>query len=250
MPLASMSSYMPKDGHLNVDTSIPDHYLPGVWVTKWVDFTSKYGLGYLLSNGSVGIYFNDATKIILDNKGSTFEYMERTKVVGELVHRQRFPVGDYPIELRKKVILLEHFSKYLLSQRRRGDNEVSPTGEDLRGTGRACKKVDMDYIRKWHRLPHAIIFRFENNVIQVQFFDRTQLILSSDTAHLIYVNKDGSREYQRTEVVLESDSAPLRKMKKRLLYASEIQDFVKTKGTIMKSIASSSTTGAMSVRDF
>ncbi len=40
-----------------------------VYVKKWVDYSSKYGLGYLLSNGSSGVFFNDSTKIILDNKG-------------------------------------------------------------------------------------------------------------------------------------------------------------------------------------
>jgi len=40
-----------------------------VWVKKWVDYSTKYGLGYLLSNGNVGVFFNDSTKIILDSKG-------------------------------------------------------------------------------------------------------------------------------------------------------------------------------------
>jgi len=40
-----------------------------VWVKKWVDYSSKYGLGYLLSNGSVGVFFNDNSKIVLDPKG-------------------------------------------------------------------------------------------------------------------------------------------------------------------------------------
>ena len=40
-----------------------------IWVKKWVDYSGKYGLGYLLSNGSTGVYFNDSTKIILDPKG-------------------------------------------------------------------------------------------------------------------------------------------------------------------------------------
>ncbi len=34
-------------------------------VVKFVDFSSKYGLGYMLSNGSYGVLFNDSTKIIL-----------------------------------------------------------------------------------------------------------------------------------------------------------------------------------------
>lgn len=40
-----------------------------IWVKKWVDYSTKYGLGYLLSNGSTGVYFNDSTKIILEPKG-------------------------------------------------------------------------------------------------------------------------------------------------------------------------------------
>lgn len=36
-----------------------------VFVKKWVDYSSKYGLGYLLSNGCTGIYFNDSSKMIL-----------------------------------------------------------------------------------------------------------------------------------------------------------------------------------------
>jgi polo-like kinase 1 len=39
-----------------------------IYVKKWVDYSSKYGLGYLLSNGSTGVFFNDSTKIILDPK--------------------------------------------------------------------------------------------------------------------------------------------------------------------------------------
>ena len=42
-----------------------------------MDYSSKYGLGYLLSNGSCGVFFNDSTKIILDPSCKYFEYMER-----------------------------------------------------------------------------------------------------------------------------------------------------------------------------
>jgi len=41
-----------------------------IYVKKWVDYSSKYGLGYLLSNGKIGVFFNDSTKIILDSAGT------------------------------------------------------------------------------------------------------------------------------------------------------------------------------------
>ena len=39
-----------------------------IYIKKWVEYSSKYGLGYLQSNGSAGVFFNDCTKIILDFK--------------------------------------------------------------------------------------------------------------------------------------------------------------------------------------
>ncbi len=36
------------------------------FVKKWVDYSAKYGLGYLLSDGTTGICFNDSSKMIVD----------------------------------------------------------------------------------------------------------------------------------------------------------------------------------------
>ena len=48
-------------------------------VVKFVDFSSKYGLGYKLSNNSYGVLFNDSTKIILHPNLFHFDYVERSK---------------------------------------------------------------------------------------------------------------------------------------------------------------------------
>ena len=44
-------------------------------ISKFVDFSSKYGLGYKLSNGAYGVHFNDSTKIALDPNLFHFDYM-------------------------------------------------------------------------------------------------------------------------------------------------------------------------------
>jgi len=46
---------------------------PDIWVMKWVDYSTKYGLGYLLSNGATGVFFNDSTKVVLRNDSDTFD---------------------------------------------------------------------------------------------------------------------------------------------------------------------------------
>jgi len=37
---------------------------------KWIDYSDKYGIGYLLSNGATGVFFNDTSKIIIDIQGT------------------------------------------------------------------------------------------------------------------------------------------------------------------------------------
>lgn len=83
-----------------------------VWVKKWVDYSSKYGLGYLLSNNATGVFFNDATKIILDQNGTNFDYIERKNADKQDVMTSH-TLTDYPKELQKKITLLQHFKSYL-----------------------------------------------------------------------------------------------------------------------------------------
>lgn len=38
---------------------------PIIWISKWVDYSDKYGFGYQLSDESVGVMFNDMTKLVM-----------------------------------------------------------------------------------------------------------------------------------------------------------------------------------------
>jgi polo-like kinase 1 len=72
-----------------------------VWVTKWVDYSTKYGLGYLLSDQSAGVFFNDSTKIVVEQKGNCFYYYER-KAISQTEKQdvlQKYFFTDYPKEL-------------------------------------------------------------------------------------------------------------------------------------------------------
>jgi hypothetical protein len=38
-----------------------------IYVKKWIDYSSKYGIGYFLSNDASGVYFNDSSKMLAFN---------------------------------------------------------------------------------------------------------------------------------------------------------------------------------------
>jgi cell cycle serine/threonine-protein kinase CDC5/MSD2 len=36
-----------------------------VFIVSWVDYCNKYGMGYALTDGTVGVHFNDSTSVTL-----------------------------------------------------------------------------------------------------------------------------------------------------------------------------------------
>ena len=85
---------------------------PSVWVKKWVDYSSKYGMGYTLSNGTCGVYFNDNTKILRDQSAKIVTYIERNSASRQ-ESIESYVIEEVPREIQKKVLLMKHFAEYL-----------------------------------------------------------------------------------------------------------------------------------------
>lgn len=169
-----------------------------IWVVRYMDYTSKYGLGFLLNNGCSGVYFNDSTKIVLSADGLVFQYFERrhqstATSTSEGDHlKTTYMLSSHPPELIKKVTLLCHFKDYLLARRTsdappviEGKGNLVPANPvalppsapgavkwTLEGCGSDLERwPDMPYLKKWVRTRHAVLLRLSNRSVQVSFFD-------------------------------------------------------------------------------
>jgi len=202
---------------------------PDTWVKKWVDYSSKYGLGYLLSNGFSGVFFNDSSKIILNPTTNVFNYIERRMSdKQELI--STYTMNDYPKELQKKVTLLHHFKNYLEGENSSNDNQTPSNANNNEGENKEEKDEDKDkdkekdkkpftYVKKWMRTRHAIMFRLSNKIVQVCFQDKTEIILSSESRVVTYANKRGERTTYPLSTALEMSNY---EMTKRLKYTKDI----------------------------
>ena len=106
--------------------------------------------------------------------------------------------------------LLQHFRSYLEVEQR-STTKVEEEDE--------LPKETPVYVKKWMRTRHAIMFRLSNKIVQVNFQDSTEIILSSESRIVTYVNKKGERNSYPLTTALESKNA---EMTKRLKYTKDI----------------------------
>ena len=177
-----------------------DNEGPAVWISQWIDYSKKYGIGYMMSNNNVGAYFNDNTKIINDSSGKFLQYISTGKT-GEIV--SNFTIDEFPPEIHKKVMLLHLFKKQFL---------FDPKNE-------AEMERPLTYLKKWVLTPHAIIFRISNKIIQICFRDSTELVLSSESKHVTYIDKKKNINSYKLNEAMECGN---KEMTKRLKYSKEI----------------------------
>jgi len=117
-----------------------------VWVKKWVDYTSKYGIGYCISNDAIGVYFNDQSSILS---------VSNVKFVYSDLKRKDPPIHatteEYPSELHKKISILKHFRSHF-ERGRRESNDSDYTDLPV-------------YIKRWVQTRHAIAFKLSNKTV-------------------------------------------------------------------------------------
>ncbi|KAH9061716.1 kinase-like domain-containing protein [Lactarius deliciosus] len=151
-----------------------------VFIASWVDYCNKYGMGYALTDGSVGVHFNDSTTLVLAADKQHFDYISSRRQ-GTVYVRKNYTVADYPEELKSKVYLLKHFEGYIMGKLY-GDYEY--TFSDLQRT--KC----MHFVQKYLRMKHVIVFKLSHDVLQFNFYDHSKIILSAQGLAIAHIDKN------------------------------------------------------------
>nr|XP_026484677.1 serine/threonine-protein kinase polo isoform X2 [Vanessa tameamea]XP_026484678.1 serine/threonine-protein kinase polo isoform X2 [Vanessa tameamea] len=158
---------------LNDDMSDPAAQ-PLVWVGKWVDYSDKYGFGYQLCDESVGVMFNDTTKLIMLANGVNVHYINRQG------QEQYMTMREYPQELDKKMKLLTYFRRYMTEHLMKAGASVPVRESD--GLSR------LPHLHQWFRTTLAVIMYLTNGTLQINFQDHTKIILCPLMQAVTYID--------------------------------------------------------------
>ncbi|CAJ1072207.1 serine/threonine-protein kinase PLK3 [Xyrichtys novacula] len=149
-----------------------------LWVTKWVDYSNKYGFGYQLSNQSIGVLFNEGTHLSLCNQRKTVHYyMTNNK-------HFTFSANSLPEQLRSQKHIVELMANYM--------EQNLMEGGDLQCEEQVSGPPPL--LLQWVKTDHALVMLFNNGTLQVNFYtDHTKIILckSSDDSYLLtYISRE------------------------------------------------------------
>jgi polo-like kinase 1 len=135
---------------------VPTHY-----VARFCDHSDKYGLGYMLMDGTIGACFNDLTRMVMDPHETFVQYWETYQTVTPEVMNPKS--GSQ----QKKLALLRRFSESLKKTKSMFDLPAH----------HYIETIPMKHVKYWMRNDQATLFRLDDRNIQVNFTDRCKLII-------------------------------------------------------------------------
>ncbi|XP_067106446.1 serine/threonine-protein kinase PLK2-like [Osmerus mordax] len=161
------------------------------WVTKWVDYSNKYGFGYQLSNHIVGVLFNNGTHMsLLSDKRTVHYYAEPHKCLV-------FSTSKAPEPFMGQLTILKYFSHYM--EENLMDGGDLPNVTDIRNPRL--------YLLQWLKSDCALMMLFNDGTFQVNFYhDHTKIILYNQNEEylLTYINEERVSTTLRLSTLLMS----------------------------------------------
>ena len=167
---------------------------------------------------------------------SYYERKKSSTSAGSFDEKVDMDISSYPPRLQKKITLVKYFKEHLDSMRERARQqqavlsfEAASYGishSELAAEGAAAARLPNSsksqvYVKRWLQTRHAIIFRHSNKTVQVNFFDDSELVLSSEARVVCYSNlKDGTfKQVLKLDEVIRDQNV---EVSKRLAYTKEI----------------------------
>ncbi|XP_011494158.1 PREDICTED: serine/threonine-protein kinase polo [Ceratosolen solmsi marchali] len=167
---------------------------PFVWVSKWVDYSDKYGFGYQLSDDGVGVMYNDGTRLIMLANNFNIHYINR---LGEELY---YTIRDYPHHLEKKMKLLNFFLRYMNDHLMKAGGTVAIKQSD--------SLARPPYMHQWFRTQTAVVMLLTNGSLQINFQDHTKIILCPLMAAVTYIDQEKNFRTYRFKTIEEFGCCP------------------------------------------
>lgn len=192
-------------------------------IIKYLDYSEKYGIGYLYDNKDVGVLFNDHTSLLYPKDSKYVFYIEHKKKkdstdTDKKVVYKKYPRKYYPLKLKKKYTIFHYITNELLNvstafnlkERREDDGNIS---------GYVENEDQLVFIRQFIKTKHAYMFKSSQKILLTIFENNVELRFDSNEEILSFIDTKGRKSFWPISSALNTDN---RELKKHLKYVEEL----------------------------
>ncbi|XP_033254528.1 serine/threonine-protein kinase polo-like [Drosophila miranda] len=163
---------------------------PLFWISKWVDYSDKYGFGYQLLDEGIGIMFNDTTKLILLPNHINVHYIDKDGKESYMT------TSDYCKTLEKKMKLLSYFQRYMI------EHLVIAGADNVNIESDQVSRLP--HLHSWFRTTCAVAMHLTNGTVQLNFSDHMKLILCPRLSAITYIDREKNFRTYRFSTIAEN----------------------------------------------
>ena len=178
-----------------------------IYITHYYDYYSRFGVGYRLNNGNVGVYYRDKTNMILNIMKNKYIYIEKSE---SNKCPKMYEKESIPEELSNKLNILEGFKKYF-------DEKTKEDGDKLSEKEINKNENELIYVEILIFDSQLIFLKLSNQIQNIFFKDNVQIIMSYDT--LTYIDKDKNKTNLK---LIDIASNPIPILKSRNDYLKKV----------------------------
>eukprot|EP00826_Nyctotherus_ovalis_P003529 TRINITY_DN1071_c0_g3_i10.p1 TRINITY_DN1071_c0_g3~~TRINITY_DN1071_c0_g3_i10.p1 ORF type:complete len:386 (+),score=124.79 TRINITY_DN1071_c0_g3_i10:33-1160(+) len=151
-------------------------------VDRCVDYTEQYGVGYVLTDGTIGFFYNDGSNLLLRDGRYCYVESGQTGVA-------KYAAKECPKELVRKVKIFEKFKEFHWSSKQYREESDK---EEV-------------FVKTAIKSNNGILMRLNNNIIQMMFKDKWQVAVCLKSKLVLTANEKGEKtSYKTVKELLQS----------------------------------------------
>ena len=179
-----------------------------LFVKKFLDYSQKYGIGYILSNEDVGVLFNDKSTLLKKKNKKKIYYITNSKNDNKttiISYEQK----KYPQNLKKKYKLFHYITNELLNCEGKFNliEEKNLKFEKIEN----LEKKEIIFVKQFLKTKYCSLLKSNEKVMFAIFDDLAEIRLDYGNELLIFVSNKGVKEIHPIGRAFDTDSKELRK---------------------------------------
>jgi cell cycle serine/threonine-protein kinase CDC5/MSD2 len=182
-------------------------------ISKWVDYSNKYGFSYQLNNDDIGVLFNDQNTILkLHNSDRFLELFYQESEGWTCIENS---VSHPPSQAKRQLEIVDFFAKYM-------NSNLSNVSENE-------ERKETIFLRRYTRTADYIMFEMTNGTFQFNFKDHHKICISKSGLAITHVSPNRITQTHPLILILKQGNFPNTDVPDCLEKISTIKEAIKRK---------------------